>query len=224
MDILLILIGFALVSFAQFAVMNTYNKYSQVTTINGMTGYEVAEKILDAHDITDVVVQKGDSANLSDYYDPTKKIVRLSDKVYSENSIASVAVAAHEVGHAIQHHEGYSFIALRNRILPLAQIGSSLGWTVLIIGIVANLTGLFWVGLVLVAAIGLFQLFTLPIELDASSRAKKELVGLGIVDGEEISGVTSMLNSAAFTYIASFLSTVLQILRLLLMNNRRNNK
>ncbi|MDR1795692.1 MAG: zinc metallopeptidase [Erysipelotrichaceae bacterium] len=208
----------ALMGIAQWGVQSAYKKYSQIQDSSGLTGEEVAKQILATNGIDDVSVILGDQTTLSDYYDPTNKRVRLSSGVFSGNSIASIAVAAHECGHAIQHHTGYKFIAMRNKLLPYANIGGQLGWIAFFFGLMSEIMGLMWIGLAGVLAIGLFQLLTLPIEIDASARAKVQLQELGIVQTSgEAAGVKKMLDAAAFTYIASFLGTVMTILRMVLL-------
>ena len=160
---------------------------------------------------------------MSDHYDPKANVVRLSEDIYANSSIASVAVAAHECGHAIQHAENYGFIALRNSILPFAMVSSQLSWLVLILGLLFSSTGLFYTGILMLSCVAVFQLVTLPVELDASKRAMALVYEEGFVVQEEQKDVKAMLSAAAFTYIASLISSVLQILRLLLIFNRNRD-
>lgn len=227
----LIIIGAAVLLgvIAQMTVMRTYAKYKQIPAQTNLTGAQVAQRILQAHGINDVQVVPGQGGELSDFYDPKKKIVSLSNNIYNTNSIAAVSVAAHEVGHAIQHATNYSFIALRNNLLPLTIISSNLSMFILMIGLIFINSSmgytLFWVGIVLYGIMGLFQLVTLPVEFDASNRALANLRELQIVPEEDMDDAKKMLNAAAFTYVAAFLATVLTILRFVLMamGNRRRN-
>lgn len=205
--------------FAQFKVQGAYARYSTVATERRQTGAEVARSILDANGLSNVPVQMSKNGVLSDHFDPKNNTVNLSPKVYSENSIASVAVAAHEVGHALQYAQNYAFIGLRNRILPIAVISSSLGWTVIIIGLISGIDFLFTLGLFMLLAIAGFQLITLPIEFDASKRALNILQSSYLVE-DEVSDAKSMLDAAALTYVAAFASTLLNIVRLVSMRNR----
>ncbi|QIK70919.1 zinc metallopeptidase [Erysipelothrix sp. HDW6C] len=215
----------AIISFgAQMFVQSSYSKYRKVRTMGSMTGAEIAQKILDLNNITDVQVIQSSGGQLSDHYDPTKKVVALSPEVYQNNSIASVAVAAHEVGHAIQHAQGYAFIALRNRILPLAIVGNNVGMIAVMIGLFANPT-IFWIGIAALSLMALFQLVTLPVEFDASARALRILNDNNLVEPSEVSGARSMLTAAALTYVAALLSTILNLMRYIaVFNSGRSNR
>lgn len=221
----LYIITVLLVVFAQRRVQNAYYKYKRMENENGYSGAQTARQILDANGLYDVPVEIAQGGVLSDHYDPTKRVVRLSSDVYYNHSIASVAVAAHEVGHAIQHKEGYGFIAIRNKLLPAAQIAGNMGWITLILGLfVLHITPiLFYIGVALLIVIALFQLVTLPLELNASSRALVQLEQGNFVNEDEISDCRSMLRAAAFTYVAALVSSILQVLRVLLIANRRND-
>lgn len=227
MYLLLFLAAGLIMSIAQMRVQSTYQKYKNVRANTNMTGAQVAQYILQANNIHDVQVVPGQGAELSDFYDPKRKIVSLSSNIYNTNSIAAVAVAAHEVGHAIQHATDSKFIALRNLVLPGAIISSKLSMFMILIGsmLFGSQLGnsLFFVGIVMYAVIGLFQLVTLPVEFDASSRALKNLEAYNLVDDSDIEDSKKMLNAAAFTYVAAFLGTVLTVLRFLMMfnDNRR---
>ncbi len=214
----------ALVMWAQFKVKGAYTRFSQVPTENGYTGAQVARHILDKNGLQSVAVQVSQNGLLSDHYDPRTATVNLSPKVYNENSIASVAVAAHEVGHAIQHAENYGAIAVRNAILPFAVIAGNLGWIVCIAGYIMGLMQIFWVGIAMLFVIAAFQLVTLPVELDASGRALTILSADGIINEDERADAKAMLSAAAFTYIAALLATLLQIARLILMANSRSRR
>lgn len=216
---LLIIFAFAISLIAQSAVRSTYKKYSQIPSSSSMTGAEVARDILDRHGIYDVQVHQSKGGLLSDHYDPRKKVVALSEGIYHDNSIASLAIAAHESGHAIQHHTSYVGIKVRDSILPIASISSRLAWTVIFFSFIFGFMQLFYVGIAMIGVIGLFQLVTLPVEFDASSRALKILEN-DYLDDADTAGAKTMLRAAAFTYIAAFLGTLAQMLRLIMMNNR----
>ena len=220
MDWILYLAALFLVMFSQIKVQGAYARYRQVMTLRGYTGAQVARRILDDHGFQ---VEPSPGGALSDHYDPKANVVRLSEDIYANSSIASVAVAAHECGHAIQHAENYGFIALRNSILPFAMVSSQLSWLVLILGLLFSSTGLFYTGILMLSCVAVFQLVTLPVELDASKRAMALVYEEGFVVQEEQKDVKAMLSAAAFTYIASLISSVLQILRLLLIFNRNRD-
>lgn len=209
---------------AQARVNGAYNKYSKVRAMSGMTGAQVARKILDDHGLRSVSVNQV-RGKLSDHYDPRNKSVNLSSTIYSGTSIASISVAAHEVGHAIQDQEDYSYMRLRHSILPAANIGSKFGYVAIFLGFILGLEGIgnmvFWLGIYLMMGIVLFQLVTLPVEFNASNRAIDELGRLYIVHGDEEKYVKNMLGAAALTYVAALASTVLQILRLIIIANGR---
>lgn len=223
MNYTIYLIAILLIFLSQSLLSSSYQKYRKLPTINGVKGFEAAQYILRANGIYDVKVVASNNGTLSDYYDPTRKIVNLSSDIYYNSSIASVSVAAHEVGHALQHAQGYSFIALRNKLLPAAQIASQLGWTSIFLGLFLAFDSLFWLGVISLVIILLFQLVTLPIEFNASNRAIKQLTNLGIIDVSEVNSSRKMLNAAAFTYVAALLSTVAQLLRVLLIRNNRRD-
>lgn len=218
------LIVAALISmFAQFFVTSSYKKYSQISTLSGITGAEVARRILRDKNITDVQVVESKGGTLSDHYDPTKKIVALSPKVYREQSIASISVAAHEVGHAIQHAESYSFIAIRNKVLPAAIIASKFSMFPIMLGFFADSSAMFNLGIAMLGVIALFQFVTLPVEFDASRRAVRILNQEQILSGSELAGSKKMLTAAALTYVAALLSTILTIMRYIAIRGNNNN-
>ncbi|MEG0327864.1 MAG: zinc metallopeptidase [Erysipelothrix sp.] len=224
-----VIVAALLAMFAQMFVTSSYSKYSKIDTIEGRTGAEVARMILNLKGITDVEIVESRGGVLSDHYDPTKKVVALSPKVYNDSSIASVSVAAHEVGHAIQHSESYAFIGIRNKLLPMTIISSKFGMLSIFIGLAFSSpqkgTSIFFtVGIAMLAIIALFQFVTLPVEFDASRRALKILSSESILDSSEMEGSKKMLTAAALTYVAALLSTVLNILRLIAVNNNRNNR
>jgi uncharacterized protein len=220
-DILLYIAAIGLALWAQTKVNNAYAHFSSVTTEKRMSGYTVARSILDSHGLSNVEIQVSQKGLLSDHYDPKTNTVNLSPKVYNEASIASVAVAAHEVGHAIQYAERYSFIGVRNAILPLAIISSYAGWITAIIGLLASIDVLFFIGLLMLLVIAAFQFVTLPLEFDASKRALSNLSEGNYINADEVADSKSMLSAAAMTYIAAFAASLLQIVRLLAMRGRR---
>lgn len=202
--------------YAQMKVKSTYNKFSKVGSQRGMTGAQVARMILDQHGLTDVRVVPTQGV-LSDHYNPATKTVALSESNYYESSLAGIAVAAHEVGHAIQHKEAYSFLTLRSKLVPVANISSNMSWVFVIIGMLSQMSGLLLLGIVLLGAGVLFQIITLPVEFDASKRAMNEVVSLGIIGNNEEAGARKVLNAAAMTYVAAAAVAVLELLRLILI-------
>ncbi len=217
-------LGLVITGFAQLLIKINYGKYKQVNAISRKTGREVARQILDKHNLKniDVVEVSGD---LTDHYDPTKKVVRLSSDIYSGSSIASVSVAAHECGHAIQDKESYTPMRIRSKLVPIVNFSTKIGYLVVVIGLTAGILKIATIGIILLMSMLLFQLVTLPVEFDASRRGKKELDELYILDSSEQKGAAKMLRAAAFTYVASVLSTLFQILRLVLMvASRRSRK
>ena len=219
-----VIIGAGITMLAQLLVTGRYNKYKEISSSGKMTGKEIARKILDANGLEKVKVQQV-QGELTDHYDPTTKTVNLSTRIYSESSIASVAVAAHECGHAIQDKEGYNFLRIRHNMVPTVNICSKLGYAVIFIGLLAGFFNIAMIGLILLGAILIFQLVTLPVEFNASSRAKKQLNELNLIDPMGANGVSDMLFAAALTYVAALASSVLQILRLFLIitSRKRNN-
>jgi Zn-dependent membrane protease YugP len=212
-----------LVLCAQFAVKGTYRKYSRVQSRAGQSGAAVARRLLDRHGLYDVPVERI-RGNLTDHYDPRHRAVRLSEGVYDGASIASVAVAAHETGHAVQHAEHYAPLAMRSAILPVASFGSSAGVALFLLGLfIQAIPFLMELGIVLFACAVLFQVVTLPVEFNASSRALEFLGSEAILNGhEENSGARKMLNAAALTYVAAAIMAVLQLLRFVLIASGRN--
>lgn len=222
MEMILVLGALIIVFLSQQILNFTYSKYKKIEVDCNMTGYEVAKKILSNNDLDNIRVGKV-SGNLSDHYNNSKKVVNLSEDIYEGTTIAAVSVAAHECGHAIQYKEGYTPIKIRNMLVPFVNLGNTLGYVVIIISIGASLTKLFTIGLILVSFALVFQLITLPVEFDASRRGKKLLLELGIVDEYEQKGASKMLRAAAFTYVAGLISSIMQILRLVLIfTNNRN--
>lgn len=196
-------------------VKSTFGRYSRVASRSGMTGAEAALQILRRNGLTNVSVTET-GGFLSDHYDPARRAVRLSPSVYRSNSIAAIGVAAHETGHAIQHAKAYSPLALRNAMVPVASIGSSLSWIIIIAGFIFGALGLVKAGIVLFSVVVLFQLITLPVEFNASARAKGMLASYGLVSPAELQGVSRVLSAAALTYVAAAASSVVTLLYFLI--------
>lgn len=219
----LVLIGMAIVLFAQSRVKTTFNKYDQLDTARGITGKQAAERILQTAGIYDVKVEAV-RGSLTDHYDPRNKVLRLSEATYNNTSVAAVAVAAHECGHAVQDQQDYSFLKLRSAFVPFVQIGSNLAMPLIFIGLLLNIMGLVNVGIIAFSLVLIFQLITLPVEFDASKRALATLGDTGVFVPEETPAAKKVLDAAAFTYIAATLSTALQLLRFIMIaNSRRRN-
>ena len=216
MIILLIAIGLSM--FAQSRVKSTFNKYSKVISTSGYRGFEVARLILDRNGLYNVPIEMT-GGTLSDHYDPSTKILRLSQAVYNGNSVASLGVAAHEVGHAIQDAKDYAPLKIRNAIAPAVAFGSKFVWGIIFLGIIVRLSGFITLGIIIYIAIVIFQLVTLPVELDASNRAIANLEQ-GILAPSEISPAKSVLKAAAFTYIAATLVSVAELFRLIGISRR----
>ena len=219
--ILLVLLGAVISAIASFNVKRTYNKYSKVRSYRGITSNEVAEHILHAAGIYDVRIERI-RGNLTDHYSPNEKVLRLSDSVYGQTSVAAIGVAAHECGHAIQHQEEYAPLKLRSASVPLANIGSWISWPVILIGLLLGFTPLARLGIFLFTFVVVFQLITLPVEFDASARALRILEQDRILEGEEHDGATKVLKAAALTYVAALFATILQLLRLIMIVNGRS--
>ncbi|MBQ7832986.1 MAG: zinc metallopeptidase [Lachnospiraceae bacterium] len=220
----LIIAGMILCTVASVKVNLTYRKYSKIENGRGVTAAEAAERILKGAGIYDVRVEhiRGE---LNDHYDPRKKVVRLSDSVHDSSSVAAIGVAAHECGHVIQHSRGYFPMRIRSIIVPVASLGSTLSWPLIILGILFGLTNLVDIGIILFSTVLLFQIITLPVEFNASKRAISIMRESGILQGEEIQGAKKVLTAAALTYVAAMIATGLQVLRLVLLfgGRRRRN-
>lgn len=220
---ILVLIGAVLSMWASFKVNSTFKKYAGVRSSSGMTGAQAAEAILRYKGIHDVRVEhiRGE---LTDHYDPSRKVVRLSDSVYGSTSVAAIGVAAHECGHVIQHHESYAPLNIRTALVPAANIGSKLGIPIILLGILlgSNMV-LVQIGIWVFALAVLFQIVTLPVEFNASSRALVCIEEYGIVSHEERAKSAKVLRAAAFTYVAAAAASILQLLRLIMLFGRRNN-
>lgn len=203
--------GMLLAFWAQFKVKSTFNRYSQVTTRRGWTGAEIADAILRVNQIRDVRIEPTQGF-LSDHYDPVAKVLRLSPEVYSGRSVAAAGVAAHEVGHAIQHAQSYAPLQVRSALVPVANLGASFAPWLIIAGALLGIFGLIQIGVIFFAGAVLFQLVTLPVEFNASSRAYDQLQTLGIATSSEIGGTKQVLNAAAMTYVAAAASSVMYLL------------
>lgn len=220
---LLLIGGFLITLFAQIKVKSTYNKYSNKNTKGKLSGFEIARIILDSNDLKNIhiVEVKG---NLTDHYDPQNKVVRLSTNVFHDSSIASVAVAAHECGHAIQDKENYTFMRIRAKLVPVVNFVNKTGYIATLLGIIFSVFDLLIIGIFMLLITLLFQLVTLPVEFDASKRAKIKIEKLNLATKDEQEGVNKMLSSAAFTYVASVLETLFNLLRLIFIFNSRNDE
>ncbi|MFS0869917.1 zinc metallopeptidase [Paenibacillus xylanilyticus] len=217
----LIIIAFLLSLWAQFRVKSTFNRWSDVKNLNGMTGYDAARHMLDSNGLHDVPIEPVRGA-LSDHYDPINRVVRLSEPVYYENSISAVSVACHEVGHAIQHKESYPMLALRHRIFPIVNFASGLAPFLLIAGFLFNAMNLVGIGIIFFSVTVAFQLITLPVEFNASNRAREIMVSEGYIRNEEEKGVAKVLNAAALTYVAAALISLLELIRYIGIFNSRD--
>lgn len=211
MYLLFIAPGFLLSLWASFRVKSTFSKYSEVRSRRGMTGAQAAYELMHRAGITDVEVVRA-SGVLSDHYNPVSKKLALSEPVYDSTSVAAIGVATHEAGHAIQHARHYAPLWVRSALVPTANIGSSLGYIVMVMGLMFSSTNMVVVGAVLFSAVLLFQVVTLPVEFDASRRAKALVTEYGIVTADERKGVDAVLNAAALTYVAAAITTLLTLL------------
>lgn len=206
-------------------VNSAYRKWSKVMARSRLTGAQAAQRLISAGGLYNVQIQ-GVRGNLTDHYDPRQKVLRLSEGVYNSPSVAAVAIAAHELGHAMQDNEGYFPLRVRAALVPAVNIGSYLGWILIFIGLILRMTDLAWLGVLVFSGGAIFALATLPVELDASARAKRLLTDTGLIIGEEEQrGVNNVLNAAALTYVAGLITAVMQLLyfitMVLGMGNRR---
>lgn len=223
---LLLLASLLFSMWASAKVRRTYSIYSKVSNKTGMTGAQAARRILDANGLTDVRIELI-AGTMTDHYDPSKRIMRLSEEVYSTSTLAAISIAAHESGHAIQHKEKYGLLALRNTIAIPVSWASKLSWVFIIIGIVLTGTAMYIegnflldIGIIMFAAVVLFHLVTLPVELDASKRALAQMSECGIVFKDETAGARKMLSAAAMTYLAALAAALIQLIRLLAIRGR----
>jgi len=219
--VLLMVIGFILVLVAQIKIDSAYSKYRKVRNSRGLTGSEVARAILNANGLSNIEVYET-SGKLTDHYDPSKKLIKLSSDIYNGTSVASMAVAAHECGHAIQDKEGYTFFRIRSALVPVVNFISYLGYFGLIVSLIGGLTGYIKLSILILFAAVVFQLVTLPVEFNASNRGKKELDTLNLSYDNDNQGISKVLSAAAMTYVASLLSSLLQLLRLIIILGNRD--
>lgn len=220
--LMLVLPAILIAMAAQIMVKTTFRRYASVFSRRGQTAAQVARRILDDNGLQAVRLERV-SGDLTDHYDPKANVIRLSDSVYNSASVASIGVAAHEAGHAVQHAVGYVPIKLRNAVLPVANIGSAAAMPIIVIGLLLSFEPLVSIGILLFSALVLFQLITLPVEFNASRRALATLRDSHILDGKELSGARRVLSAAAMTYVAAVLVSAMQLLRLVLLTNRRRD-
>lgn len=212
---LLIILAFSITFISQIIVSSSYSKYKKKLNNKDQNGYDVARKILDKNGLEDIMILET-KGNLTDHYDPTKKVIKLSTDIYHGSSIASVSVAAHECGHAIQDKDNYKPMRIRSKLVPTVNICTRIGYLAILIGIIFSYT-LIEIGIILLLSMLVFQLITLPVEFNASKRALIQLEDLNLIDKEEKKSTQKMLSAAAFTYVAALLSTLLEILRYVLI-------
>lgn len=213
---LLIIAAFILSLWAQFRVKGTFNRWSKVEAASGLTGYQAARRMLDRNGLHDIQIEPV-SGRLTDHYDPIHRVVRLSEPVYYETSISAISVACHEIGHAIQHKEHYPMLALRHRIFPVVNFASGVAPFLLIAGFLFSATGLIGLGIIFFSCAVAFQLITLPVEFNASSRARDIMVSEGFITNDEERGVAKVLNAAALTYVAAALISLLELVRYIMI-------
>lgn len=221
MDIFLILLIIFIPLIAQLGITTSYNKYKKVNNSKNLTGYDVARTILDRNGLKDVYIVET-RGNLTDHYDPTQKVVRLSSDIYHGDSIASMAVAAHECGHAIQDKEAYVFMRFRSLIFPVVNIATSISYYIILIGFILQIMNMIYLGIALTFIGLIFQIVTLPVEFNASKRADVVLEEYGLCTSADLKGTKTVLKAAAMTYVAGVLASALQIVRLILAADRDN--
>jgi hypothetical protein len=219
----LVFAALGLALWAQFKVKSNFNKWSKVQASSRMTGLETARRILDHHGLHDVPVELV-RGTLTDHYDPTQKVVRLSEPVYNGNSIAAISIASHEVGHAVQHKESYGALTLRHKMFPVVNISSGIAPFLLIGGLLFGSLNLIGIGIIFFSAAVAFQLVTLPVEFNASSRAKDYIVSEGIIRNEEERGVNKVLGAAALTYVAGALMALFELIKFIMIFNQGNDE
>lgn len=223
MTYLLVILGImALPLLAQFYINHTYKKYLKCESSKNISGFEVARKILDSNGLNDIHIVSTPGM-LTDHYDPSRNVIRLSNDIFDKNTVSSVSVAAHECGHALQKKDGYLLMKIRTFLVPIVNFSNKIAYVVLFIGFLLEYVGLIEIAIILMSTGVLFQLVTLPVEINASRRAKKELIKLNLINSEEQDKVTNVLTAAAFTYVAGLLASLLELLRLvLIISNRRD--
>ena len=220
---MMLLLVLLITIYAQAKVSSNFNKYSRITNRRYLTGAQAAEAVLRQHGIYDVRIERV-AGKLTDHYDPRTNVIRLSSSVYDSPTIAAVGVAAHEAGHAVQYAVGYGPIRLRSALIPVTQVGSQFGIVLLFLGIILSFEPLFLVGIVLFGATTVFQLVTLPVEYNASHRAIETIESGHLLDDEELVGAKKVLSAAALTYVAALLTSVVQLLRFILLFAGRNDR
>jgi Zn-dependent membrane protease YugP len=221
-SMIILIPGLLLAMYAQAKVSSTYNRYKKITSHSGYTGAQFARKMLNDNGLYDVTITQI-SGRMSDHYDPRANQVRLSAEVYNGTSIASLGIAAHEVGHAVQHATNYFPLTVRNLVVPVTNFSSSIYMLFIFIGIIMNSFSMIQFGIMLFAVIVIFQVITLPVEFNASRRAIATLGGDGVLDAEELSGAKRVLGAAAMTYVAAMVTAVLQLLQLLMVFGGHND-
>lgn len=221
-SMIILIPGLLLAMYAQAKVSSTYNRYKKITSHSGYTGAQFARKMLNDNGLYDVTITQI-SGRMSDHYDPRANQVRLSAEVYNGTSIASLGIAAHEVGHAVQHATNYFPLTVRNLVVPVTNFSSSIYMLFIFIGIIMNSFSMIQFGIMLFAVIVIFQVITLPVEFNASRRAISTLGGDGVLDAEELSGAKRVLGAAAMTYVAAMVTAVLQLLQLLMVFGGHND-
>lgn len=221
MDLLIIILMLIIPAIAQWFVTSSYGKYKKIENKEGLTGFEVARKILDANGLKDIYVVET-TGNLTDHYDPKRKVVRLSTDIYRGKTIAAIAVASHECGHAIQDKDGYQYMKFRSLIYPVVNFATKISYLVIFLGLLFESLGLVWAGILLVGSGLIFQIITLPVEINASNRAKEIINKMNLASKHEQDGVSKMLTAASSTYLAGVLSSALELLRLILILTDKN--
>jgi uncharacterized protein len=221
-SMLILIPALIIAAWAQFKINSTFNQYSQVQSIRGYNGSQVARMLLDGSGLNDVPVEIV-QGKLTDHYDPVSRVMRLSKDVFYGTSVASLGVAAHETGHAIQDKERYSPLVIRNSIVPVVNFGSNLSWVLFFAGFILGITSLLRIGIILFMTVVFFQLITLPVEFNASSRALALLGSRDILNEDEVQGAKKVLNAAALTYVAATLMAIAQLARLILLSNSRRD-
>lgn len=223
MDFIILIAMLIIPAIAEMLLTMNYSKYKNIENEEKMSGFEVARKILDANGLKDVYVVQT-KGSLTDHYDPKRKVVRLSTEIYHGKTIAATAVAAHECGHALQDKDGYTYMRLRSLIFPAVNFATSFSYFIIVLGLLFQSLELIWVGICFVGTGLVFQLVTLPVEIDASRRAKKQVDELYLATNNEQDGISNMLKAAASTYVAGVLSSALELLRLILVFGNRDNE
>ena len=221
--IVLILPALLIGLFAQISVKTTFNKYSKKMSRKGLTASEAARRILNDNGLSHIRVERV-GGSLTDHFDPRSNVIRLSDSVYDSASIAAIGVAAHDAGHAVQHATNYLPIKMRNSIVPVANFGSRIAPILILFGFILSFEPLIWVGIILYSAMALFQLVTLPVELNASRRATVTIASMGILEKDEVGGAKKVLTAAALTYVAALITTLAYLLRFILLARGRNRE